>query len=167
MLSGAQCSHFTAVIAVLREMGGEITAKNGEIILNAPFRSRAIDFLRTMPYPGFPTDAQAPLTAALSLSDGVSVVAENIFENRFKHCAELLKMGADISTHGNLAVIKGVKALVGAPVCALELRGGAALCIAGAAAEGDTVVSGIEHIERGYEDIVSDLAMLGADISIK
>ena len=163
-LKGVQCSHFAAVTASLRDMGAKIDISGDEIILTAPARIKPVDMLRTMPYPGFPTDAQAPITAALSLSDGVSVVAENIFENRFKHCAELAKMGADISTHGNIAVIKGVRKLSGAPVCAMELRGGAALIIAGAAASGSTTVTGIEHIERGYEDIAYDLGCLGADI---
>jgi len=101
----------------------------------------------------------------MTLAEGTSVVAENIFENRFKHCGELEKMGADIKTNGKLAVIRGVKKLYGAPVSAMELRGGAALVIAGAAAEGVSTVSGIEYIERGYENIVYDMQSLGANIT--
>lgn len=165
-LLGADCSHFAAVLASIREMGGEIKTEKNSILLSAPKKIRAIDKLGTLPYPGFPTDAQAAVVAALCLSDGVSIVTENIFENRFKHCAELLKMGADIKTLGKVAVIRGVDNLCGADVLAQELRGGAALVISGAAAKGTTKVSGIEHIERGYQDIVGDLLKLGVDIKL-
>ncbi len=165
-LLGADCGHLAAVLSSIREMGGEIKTDKNSIFLSAPEKIKAIDKLGTMPHPGFPTDAQAPVVAALSLSDGVSIVTENIFENRFKHCTELLKMGADIKTMGKVAVIKGVKELHGAEVSAQELRGGAALVISGAAAKGITKVSGIEHIERGYQDIVGDLSALGVDIKL-
>jgi len=158
-------SHFAAVTSSLRDMGAEFSGSGSELIIKAPKIIKPIDMLRTMPYPGFPTDAQAPIAAAMTLAEGTSVVAENIFENRFKHCGELEKMGADIKTNGKLAVIRGVKKLYGAPVSAMELRGGAALVIAGAAAEGVTTVSGIEYIERGYENIVYDMQSLGANIT--
>lgn len=163
-LKGADVSHFSAIEAVLRDMGGTFRNDGKNLYIKAPEKIKHIEMLRTMPYPGFPTDAQAPLTAALALSDGVSVLVENIFEDRFRHCYQLQKMGADIKCKGEVSIITGVKELYGAHVEAMELRGGAALVIAGAAAKGETVVSGIEYIERGYEDIVFDLKCLGADI---
>lgn len=163
-LKNAEIRHFAAIEAALCDMGAQIKQSGDEIILKAPKKIKNINSLRTMPYPGFPTDAQAPLMAALTLANGVSVIEENIFENRFRHCGELLKMGADIKCKNTIAVINGVEKLTGANVEAMELRGGAALVIAGAAAEGVTTVSGIEFIERGYEDIVYDLRCLGADI---
>ncbi len=163
-LKNAESKHFAAIESVLSDMGAQIKVCGNEIILKAPERIKSINSLRTMPYPGFPTDAQAPITAALTLANGVSVIEENIFDNRFRHCQELAKMGADIKCKGTIAVINGVSKLYGACVEAMELRGGAALVIAGAAAEGVTRVCGIEHIERGYEDIVYDLSRLGADI---
>jgi len=165
-LGNVHREHIQAIESLMKDMGADITYKNDNISLVAPGKIKCVNMLRTLPYPGFPTDAQAPVTAALTLADGVSVIVENIFDNRFKHCGELSKMGADIKTSGKVAIIRGVKKLLGAPVSAMELRGGAALVIAGAAAEGITKVSDIEHIERGYEDIVGDLRKLGADIKI-
>ena len=163
-LSGVEPKHLSAVTSVLKDTGATIYTKQNSIVLMSPKRISGIDIIRTMPYPGFPTDAQAPVTALLSVAQGTSVVVENIFDNRFKHCAELCKMGADITVNGKMAVIRGVEHLTGSAVTAMELRGGAALAVAALAAHGTTQISDIEHIERGYEDIVSDLAMLGADI---
>lgn len=165
-LGNIKYNHMNAVEALLRDMGACISRKDSTLRLKAPKRIQSISMLRTLPYPGFPTDAQAPVTAALSVADGVSIIVENIFENRFKHCHELCKMGADIKISGRIAVIRGVRKLYGAPVNAMELRGGAALVIAGLAADGVTRISDIEHIERGYQDITGDLKMLGADIKI-
>lgn len=163
-LLDAEPLHLNAVMSVLKDAGASVYAKKNSIMLMAPKRVAPVDILRTMPYPGFPTDAQAPITALLTVASGTSVVVENIFENRYKHCGELCKMGADIKTNGRVAVIRGVKRLTGSLVSAMELRGGAALTIAGAAAYGTTEISGIEYIERGYQNIVADLSALGVDI---
>ena len=119
---------------------------------------------RTMPYPGFPTDVQAPLSAMLTVADGTSVIIENIFESRYKHAAELIRFGAKISVEGRMEVIEGVPRLLGAQVVAPDLRGGFALVLAGLAAHGETVVRGVEHIDRGYEKPEQILRSLGADI---
>ena len=117
-----------------------------------------------MPYPGFPTDAQAPLMAAACVCEGTSVFVENIFENRFKHVGELSRLGADINVQGKVAVVNGVKTLYGAPVEAQDLRGAASLITAALAAEGTTEIGGIEYLERGYEDFEVALGSLGADV---
>ena len=120
--------------------------------------------IRTLPYPGFPTDAQALLMALAARADGTTVFVENIFENRFKHAGELCRMGADIKIEGKVAVVQGVKQLYGASVRATDLRGGAAMIIAGLAAQGDTTIEDVYHIERGYENICENLGKLGANI---
>jgi len=163
---GAEPSHIGAVLDVLRDAGARVEAKNDRIFLAAPKRLSPIKLLRTMPYPGFPTDAQALVTAMLTVADGTSMVEETIFENRFKHCGELCRMGADITTRGSIAVIRGVPRLTGARVEAMELRGGAALVIAGLAAEGVTEVRGTAHIDRGYDTFLDDMRALGAQIRI-
>ena len=117
-----------------------------------------------MPYPGFPTDAQSPFMALAAIADGTSVFVENIFENRFRHVDELVRMGADIKVEGRSAVVRGVKKLYGANVEAYELRGGAALVLAAMAAEERTEISGIEFIDRGYEDIEGNLSRCGIKI---
>ena len=160
----AEPSHMRAILAVLRDAGARVRIKGDKITLDTSGRLRPIKLLRTMPYPGFPTDAQALVTAMLTMADGTSVVEETIFENRFKHCGELCRMGADITTRGRLAVIRGVPRLTGAKVEAMELRGGAALVIAGLAAGGVTCVEGTSHIDRGYDTFVEDMQALGADI---
>lgn len=164
-LREANPSHMGAILSLLEDAGARITAKDDRIYLAAPDTLRPIKLLRTMPYPGFPTDAQALITALLCLADGTSVVEETIFENRFKHCGELCRMGADITTRGRIAVIRGVERLTGARVEAMELRGGAALVIAGLAAHGETVVCGTGHIDRGYDTLVEDMKALGASIA--
>ena len=132
--------------------------------LKAPGQLKPVKSVRTMPYPGFPTDAQAPVMSLTALADGTSVFVENIFENRYKHVAELARMGADIKVEGKVAVVSGVRTLYGAGVDATDLRGGAALIVAGLAAEGETVVSRIHHIDRGYEQIETSLCSLGAQV---
>jgi UDP-N-acetylglucosamine 1-carboxyvinyltransferase len=159
--------HLKAVISVLKDSGSIIYMKRRSILLEAPKRIMPIDMLRTMPHPGFPTDAQAVITAMLTVSSGTSIIVENIFENRFKHCDELNKMGANIKSHGRVAIIQGVPELCASQVTAMDLRGGAALVIAGLAASGQSVVSGCKHIDRGYESIVRDMQALGADICRK
>ena len=128
-------------------------------------RLRAVSSpIRTMPHPGFPTDAQAVLMAALSVADGTSVFEENIFDCRYRHTDALIKMGADIQVIGRIAVVKGVNRLHGADVRATDLRGGAALAVAAAAADGVTEISGISHIDRGYEKIEEAFRQLGGNM---
>ncbi|MDK2798875.1 MAG: UDP-N-acetylglucosamine 1-carboxyvinyltransferase [Clostridiales bacterium] len=153
-----------AVLAELRECGCEIYLEKNAITLSRPSVLQPVDVIRTLPYPGFPTDVQALMMAVLTLAKGTSIISETIFENRFKHVEELIRMGADIMVDGRVAVIRGVEKLTGANVNAMDLRGGAALVIAGLAAEGVTIVEGVQHIDRGYENIEDKLASLGADI---
>ncbi|MFC2048651.1 UDP-N-acetylglucosamine 1-carboxyvinyltransferase [Elusimicrobiota bacterium] len=152
-----------SAIEKLTECGAEITVSGESLKCTAPAHLKNIEIL-TSPHPGFPTDLQAPMTSLMTMAEGVSLIKEDVFENRFLHCGELIRMGADIEIKGNLSVIKGVKHLSGAPVTALDLRGGASLIIAGLAAKGRTSITGIDHIERGYENIVGNLRKLGAKI---
>ena len=124
----------------------------------------SVDLIRTMPYPGFPTDVQSVITPLLSIADGTSIISENLFENRFKHISELNRMGADISVMERNAVIRGVKKLYGANVTAKDLRGAAGLIVAGLCANGTTIVDGIEYLDRGYDRFVENLNSLGDDI---
>lgn len=164
-LRGAQVEHLSTVIAALRQAGCTIDHRGDVLRCCAAGRLRAIPQVRTAPYPGFPTDAQAVLMAALLKSRGVTVFEENIFENRYRHVDELVRMGAAIRVSGRTAVVEGVERLTGASVRCTDLRGGAALCTAALGAEGETTVTAIEHIDRGYEDIVADLSALGAQIT--
>lgn len=163
-LRGAREEDLTALAAVLREAGCTIRGDMAGISCVCTKRPQAVAPVHTAPYPGFPTDAQAILMAALLRSHGATVFEENIFTNRYRHVDELVRMGADIRVFGRTAVVTGTSILHGAAVCSTDLRGGAALCVAGLSAEGETVVSGIEHIERGYADIAADLRCLGAQI---
>lgn len=163
-LRDAREQHLSTVTAVLREAGCTVTADSAGIACTCRGRLRAVRPVRTAPYPGFPTDAQAILMASLLRSRGATVFEENIFENRYRHVDELTRMGGAIRVSGRVAVVTGVETLYGAPVRCTDLRGGAALCVAALAAEGETCVSEISHIDRGYEDIARDLRTLGADI---
>lgn len=163
-LNGAKECHLATVTAALREAGCAVASDAGGITLRRVRELRAIRPIHTAPYPGFPTDAQAILMATLARSRGVTVFEENIFSNRFRHVDELTRMGADIRVSGRVAVVTGVDRLHGAAVRSTDLRGGAALCVAALAAEGETGISGVEHIDRGYEDIAATLGALGADI---
>lgn len=163
-LRGAREQHLSTVTAVLREAGCGIRADSAGIACVCPNRLQAVRPVQTAPYPGFPTDAQAVLMAALLRSRGATVFEENIFENRYRHVGELTRMGANIRVSGRVAVVTGVETLYGASVRCTDLRGGAALCVAALAAEGETPITEISHIDRGYEDIVRDLRALGADI---
>ncbi|WP_094547566.1 UDP-N-acetylglucosamine 1-carboxyvinyltransferase [Petroclostridium xylanilyticum] len=156
--------HLQAVLAALRECGCKIYVEKNTITLSRTSTLQPVDVIRTLPYPGFPTDMQAPMMSVLTLARGTSIISETIFENRFKHVEELMRMGADIMVDGRVAVIRGVEKLTGANVNAMDLRGGAALVIAGLAAEGSTVIEGVHHIDRGYEKIEDKLRLLGADI---
>jgi len=155
--------HLLALINKLREMGADITTETDAIIVKADRRLRAIE-VKTLPYPGFATDLQAQLMAAMCLAEGSSSVTETIFENRFMHVSELARMGASITIHDRTAVVHGVKTLQGAPVSATDLRAGAAMVLAGLVAEGRTEISQVYHIDRGYEDLVGRILKLGASI---
>ena len=146
-------------------MGCKLIVGRDSIYIRAKSRLNPVKMVRTMPYPGFPTDAQPPIFTLATIADGTSVFVENIFENRFKHVSELLKMGANIKVEGKVAVIQGVPVLSGANVRAYDLRAGAAMVVAGLAAHGRTTISDIQHIDRGYEQIDRDLQQIGARIS--
>lgn len=148
----------------LREAGCSVETEESAVTLRSDGALRAIRPIRTAPYPGFPTDAQPALMAALLRSEGSTVFVENIFENRYRHVDELARMGADIRVAGRVAVVNGVKTLHGASVKCTDLRGGAALVLAGLCAAGETRVSLLEHIDRGYESMERDLALLGAKL---
>ncbi len=163
-LRDAREGHLSTVTHLLRQAGCTVDAGRAGIVCRCPGPPRAVGPVRTAPYPGFPTDAQAVLMAALLRSQGATVFEENIFENRYRHVDELIRMGADIRVSGRVAVVTGVERLHGAAVRCTDLRGGAALCVAALAAEGETRVSGIGHIDRGYEDLARDLRALGADV---
>lgn len=153
-----------AMLHVLSEMGVKLRCEKDRIVQIAPQRLKSVHTIRTMPYPGFPTDIQSPFMALTTMARGTSVFVENIFENRFQHVDELARMGADIKVEGRSAVVRGVKGLQGANVVARELRGGAALVVAALAANGTTNISGIEFIDRGYENIEKYLYECGAKI---
>lgn len=163
-LDNVNIEHAQPIIAKLKESGCSIHIFKNKVHMTAPKRVKAIDTLRTLPYPGFPTDMQAPIVAMLSRAKGTSIVIETVFENRFKYTEDLMRMGADINVNGRIAVIKGKNKLTGASVTAHDLRGGAALVIAGISAEGSTIVENIEHIDRGYEGLHLNLQKLGAQI---
>ena len=163
-LRGVEPSHLSTVTTLLTQAGCEIRCREDTIHLQSDGHLRSVSPVRTSPYPGFPTDAQAVVMAALLRSRGATVFVENMFENRYRHVAELRRMGADVRTEGRVAVVCGVDRLHGALVHATDLRGGAALVVTGLQACGTTRVGAVEHICRGYEDIVGDLAALGACI---
>jgi len=163
LLENVVPEHLKPVIAKLIECGAQITEEHEGLRVIGGKRPIASD-VKTMPYPGFPTDMQAQIMAYLSIARGTSMVIETVFENRFMHVEELKRMGAKIKIEGRSAVIEGVEKLSGAPVKATDLRAGAALVLAGLAAEGTTQVMNTYHIDRGYVDIVGKLKKLGADI---
>jgi len=156
-------SHITPIIHKLQETGCNIDIGNKFVVLEAPKRLKSIE-IKTMPYPGFPTDMQQILGATLTIAKGTSIIVENIFENRFKYINELKRMGAKATIEGKTAVITGTKKLSGATVEGSDLRGGAALILAGLAAKGRTTVNNIEYVFRGYENLDEKLTMLGANI---
>lgn len=157
-------THLSPVFPVFNEMGCRLYLSHNELKVTAPKRLRRVRMIKTMPFPAFPTDSQSPVTAALTVAKGTSVIKENIFENRFRFVSQLNRFGADVTVDDQMAVINGVKLLHGADVYATDLRGGAALVIAGIAAEGETTVHSIEHIDRGYENLETNFKHLGADI---
>ncbi len=162
-LHGADAGILDAVLDKLREAGAELRMANGAISLSMKGRPKSVN-VRTAPYPAFPTDMQAQLMALDATADGTAVITETIFENRFMHALEMQRLGAAIEISGNTAVVRGVEKLQGATVMATDLRASASLVIAGLAAEGETTVDRIYHLDRGYECIEEKLSQLGARI---
>ncbi|SHH92937.1 UDP-N-acetylglucosamine 1-carboxyvinyltransferase [Sporobacter termitidis DSM 10068] len=163
-LTGVMPGHLSTVTDVLGEMGCGLMLGENTIYISADKPRKAARPIETKPYPGFPTDAQPPIMAASLTAQGTTVFVENIFENRYRHVAELLRMGADIKTEGRVAIVSGVPRLHGAPITSTDLRGGASLLVAALGAEGVTEIAGVHHIDRGYDNIVAALESLGADI---
>jgi len=155
--------HVEPVTAKLREAGIDVQEKDDWIHVRGVDRWNSLD-VRTMPFPGFPTDMQAQMMVFLSLARGTSIITENIFENRFQHVGELRRMGAQIRVEGRSAVVEGVQSLTGAVVESTDLRAGAALVLGGLASDNTTVVEGLQHIDRGYEKLESKLRLLGAKV---
>jgi UDP-N-acetylglucosamine 1-carboxyvinyltransferase len=162
-LRGADADTLDAVIGKLREAGATIRVEEDTISLEMRGRPASVN-VRTAPFPAFPTDMQAQLMALDAIAEGTGVITESIFENRFMHALELVRLGADIETNGNTAVVRGVRRLQGATVMATDLRASASLVVAGLAAEGETLVDRIYHLDRGYEAIEEKLSRLGARI---
>jgi UDP-N-acetylglucosamine 1-carboxyvinyltransferase len=163
VLGGAPVAEMAAVFAQLAEAGVTVSEDARGVRIAAPDRLRPLT-VSTAPHPGFPTDMQAQFMAMLAIADGTSVLTETIFENRYMHVPELARMGADIQVRGRVAVVKGVDALVGAPVMATDLRASMSLILAGLAAGGQTEVARIYHLDRGYERLEEKLRAVGADI---
>lgn len=162
-IEGAIADHLGPVISKLQEMGVTVEEDENGVRVRSGGNLKAVD-IKTLPYPGFPTDMQAQMMALLLTSDGTSIITETVFENRFMHVEELKNMNAQIKVDGRSAVIKGNTPLKGAKVCATDLRAGAALILAALAAEGETEITGLHHLDRGYVDIAGKLRRLGADI---
>lgn len=156
--------HLIAAINKLQAIGAKVVSDTPDSLRIIPSYHLLGTDIETQPYPGFPTDMQAQFMALLTVSEGDSVVTETVFENRLRHVAELNRMGADIRVRGNNAIIRGVSHLSGAPVLATDLRASAALVIAGLAAEGKTIIQGLHHLDRGYDDLEGKLRQLGAKI---
>ncbi|MCU0555231.1 MAG: UDP-N-acetylglucosamine 1-carboxyvinyltransferase [Syntrophales bacterium] len=162
-LEGCNAEHLDALIMKVRETGITIEPVEGGLRVQGVPEIRSVD-VKTLPYPGFPTDLQAQIMALMAVAKGSSVITETIFENRFMHVAELKRLGANIAVEGHNAVVKGVKKLKGAPVMATDLRASASLVVAGLAAEGKTTLARVYHIDRGYQSIEKKLTALGASI---
>lgn len=163
-LLNCNLSQMEAVVAKLREAGLEIYPEGDGVKVIGPANIKAVD-VKTLPYPGFPTDMQAQIMALMCLASGLAVITETVFENRFMHVSEMRRMGADIRVEGSNAIVRGLPSLTGAPVMATDLRASASLVLAGLAAEGTTEVSRIYHLDRGYEKLDEKLGKLGAKIS--
>jgi len=161
---GFDPAHVELVLSKLEQAGCSLDVGDDSVTISRDGPIRPVD-VQTLPYPGFPTDLQAPFMALMSLADGDCAITENVFENRFMFADEIGRMGADIRIDGHHALVRGVPALSAAPVRCPDLRGGAALVLAGLVAHGRTVVTDIHHIDRGYEGFVDKLRALGADVS--
>jgi UDP-N-acetylglucosamine 1-carboxyvinyltransferase len=162
-IRGCRPDHLEAVLSKLEETGARIEAGLESLRIVSRGRTKAVN-VRTQPFPGFATDMQAQMMALMVLAEGRSVITESVFENRFMHVNELLRMGADITVAGHTAVVQGVPHVLGAPVMATDLRASACLVVAGLAARGETLISRIYHLDRGYERIEAKLNGLGAEI---
>ena len=159
-------AHIGPIINKLEECGCKFQTEKNSVLIDAPKKLKPID-IKTMPYPGFPTDMQSVFTAMLCVAKGTSVVVENIFENRYRFTNELKRMGAKINIEGKVAIVKGVRKLNNATVEATDLRGGAAVVLAGLVAKGKTTVNNIEYILRGYENLDKKLSKVGANIKVE
>ena len=164
-LKNTNPSHLTPVITKLEEAGCKIDIEKDTINIQAPKKLKAID-IKTMPYPGFPTDMQSVMASTFTIAKGTTIIVENIFENRYKYVQELNKMGAKITVEGKSAIIRGVRKLYGATVKATDLRGGAALVLAGLVAKNTTVIENIEYILRGYEEFDKKIRQIGGNIEV-
>ena len=162
-LRGARAEHIDGFLIKLREAGIHLDVSADAVHVTGDGRPRSVD-ITTLPYPGFPTDLQAQTMVLMALADGVSLITETVFENRFMHALELIRMGADIRLEGNRAIVKGARKLSGAPVMATDLRASVSLILAGLVADGTTEVTRIYHLDRGYEHVERKLSALGADI---
>ncbi len=163
LVRGARASHLEAFLIKLKEAGVKFSLEEGGVRVYGGGNARAVN-ITTLPYPGFPTDLQAQMMVLMGVADGVSVITETIFENRFMHAQELNRMGADIRLEGNRAIIRGVKSLSGAPVMATDLRASVSLVLAALVASGRTEIARVYHLDRGYEHIERKLGTLGAEI---
>lgn len=162
-INGCNPSHMDALILKMKEAGVEMIVADDKIRVIGNDNIKSID-VKTLPYPGFPTDLQAQVMAMMAIGSGLSVITETVFENRFMHVSELMRMGADVRIQGNNAMVRGVKKLKGAPVMATDLRASASLILAGLAADGVTELSRVYHIDRGYQRIEEKLSAIGANI---
>jgi len=160
---GCHPPHLDALIEKLRDAGMMIEPIDGGLRAAGDGRIRSVD-VKTLPHPGFPTDLQAQMMSMMAVAEGLSVITETVFENRFMHVGELMRMGADIQIQGSSAIVKGVSSLKGAPVMATDLRASASLVLAGLAARGTTELSRVYHLDRGYQDLEKKFSALGADI---
>ena len=165
-LRGVDWRHLSTVLSVFHQAGCRVESRMEYVELerNREIPLKGVPTIRTAPYPGFPTDAQAPVMAALAASQGCTLFVETMFDSRYRHVPELIRMGADITTEGRVALVRGVERLRGARVEASDLRGGGALAVAALGAEGATVLSGLRHIDRGYEGLEGMLQALGARV---
>jgi UDP-N-acetylglucosamine 1-carboxyvinyltransferase len=163
-LSGARLDHIEAVARLLENADVRmLESEGGVLVRRSTGRIDGVDVM-TEPYPGFPTDMQAQVMALMTIADGAAMITETIFENRFMHVPELMRLGANINVQGPSALVRGVKRLTGAPVMATDLRASVSLVIAGLIAEGETVINGVHHLDRGYERLEEKLGACGARI---
>jgi UDP-N-acetylglucosamine 1-carboxyvinyltransferase len=163
VVRGARPDHLDAFLLKLKDAGVTISIEEEKVRVKGDNRPKGVD-ITTLPYPGFPTDLQAQMMVLMAVADGVSVITETIFENRFMHAQELNRMGADVRLEGNRAIVRGVKGLSGAPVMATDLRASVSLVLAGLVAQGATEIARVYHLDRGYEHVERKLSALGADI---
>ena len=166
VVNNVNSEHITPIIHKLEETGSKIIVDKNKVILKGTKKIKAID-IKTMPYPGFPTDMQSLFVSILTVAKGTSMIVENIFENRYKYVNELVRMGAKIKIEGKVAIVKGVRKLVATEVNATDLRGGAAMCTAALVAKGVSKINNIEHILRGYKNLDKKLIKLGANIKVQ